>query len=196
MPASRPRLHSTRGCDQCKQRRKKCDEVHPQCSGCIRMRLACSWVGASTKPSAIHTSRCNIDAPIRPNDSTNPPAASSQRTDGSDEKSGPTTVSRYVSFTRRSFCWQRGRWSFRDGRVGLAQRRMVGYVARVAWSRIAADMSKASLQRVQSLEVQGDQTYPSNDSAGAAAAAAIHRRPCPSSILERLLFSDWQHVVD
>ena len=34
---------SKTGCFTCRQRHKKCDEVQPICSGCVRNRLLCCW---------------------------------------------------------------------------------------------------------------------------------------------------------
>lgn len=36
-------IRSQNGCRNCRERRKKCDEKHPVCSACIRLRLNCHW---------------------------------------------------------------------------------------------------------------------------------------------------------
>ena len=38
---------STSGCLTCRQRKKKCDEQHPTCSGCLRSHVACRWPAPS-----------------------------------------------------------------------------------------------------------------------------------------------------
>ncbi|KAE8332674.1 hypothetical protein BDV39DRAFT_215750 [Aspergillus sergii] len=39
----RARLRTRTGCLQCRQRRKKCDETRPRCTGCTRNALDCEW---------------------------------------------------------------------------------------------------------------------------------------------------------
>lgn len=34
---------SKTGCVTCRRRKKKCDEIHPKCDGCMRNGLDCSW---------------------------------------------------------------------------------------------------------------------------------------------------------
>ncbi|KAL1964527.1 hypothetical protein VTN77DRAFT_6824 [Rasamsonia byssochlamydoides] len=48
MPTRRSHAKSRHGCMACKARRVKCDEVRPQCSNCVKRRLACEY--ASTGP--------------------------------------------------------------------------------------------------------------------------------------------------
>ncbi|QIW96588.1 hypothetical protein AMS68_002106 [Peltaster fructicola] len=43
MSARRPRLKSRNGCQNCKRRRKKCDESRPVCGDCARLQLNCHW---------------------------------------------------------------------------------------------------------------------------------------------------------
>ncbi|KAI1362300.1 fungal-specific transcription factor domain-containing protein [Xylaria arbuscula] len=40
-PATVKRSRS--GCQQCRQRRRKCDEQHPSCSACMQRNLPCDW---------------------------------------------------------------------------------------------------------------------------------------------------------
>ncbi|OKL63637.1 hypothetical protein UA08_00265 [Talaromyces atroroseus] len=43
-PEHRPRVARTRtGCLTCRRRKVRCNEVHPRCGHCTRLRLACSW---------------------------------------------------------------------------------------------------------------------------------------------------------
>ncbi|PCD28580.1 hypothetical protein AU210_011139 [Fusarium oxysporum f. sp. radicis-cucumerinum] len=44
---SKARLRTQTGCLKCRKRRKKCDEVKPQCKGCIRNGLECTWPTAA-----------------------------------------------------------------------------------------------------------------------------------------------------
>ncbi|SCU99770.1 LAMI_0G00694g1_1 [Lachancea mirantina] len=41
--AKKTEKRSKKGCLTCRQRRKKCDEVKPRCTGCARNFLACRW---------------------------------------------------------------------------------------------------------------------------------------------------------
>ncbi|KAH9234082.1 hypothetical protein K456DRAFT_1805171, partial [Colletotrichum gloeosporioides 23] len=34
---------SKTGCQQCRQRKRKCDETHPRCTSCIKRGLSCNW---------------------------------------------------------------------------------------------------------------------------------------------------------
>ncbi|KAF2108841.1 hypothetical protein BDV96DRAFT_503782 [Lophiotrema nucula] len=43
VPKRRAHTKSRKGCIQCKQRHTKCDEVHPQCTNCVRLEIQCSW---------------------------------------------------------------------------------------------------------------------------------------------------------
>lgn len=38
-----PNQRSKAGCQQCRRRKRKCDEVHPSCTGCVQRGLQCSW---------------------------------------------------------------------------------------------------------------------------------------------------------
>ncbi|KAJ5948080.1 hypothetical protein N7466_001095 [Penicillium verhagenii] len=40
---SSAKLRTRTGCLQCRNRRKKCDELRPQCAGCRRNQLQCIW---------------------------------------------------------------------------------------------------------------------------------------------------------
>lgn len=42
------------GCVTCRRRKKKCDESHPICSGCIRNGLDCSWPKIDQQPEKRH----------------------------------------------------------------------------------------------------------------------------------------------
>lgn len=46
---SRQNLRTRKGCNRCKIRRKKCDEVQPVCGPCSRLQLACSWPDGSAE---------------------------------------------------------------------------------------------------------------------------------------------------
>ncbi|KAI4597075.1 hypothetical protein KJ359_004586 [Pestalotiopsis sp. 9143b] len=51
---------SRAGCQQCKQRRIKCDETHPRCNGCIKRELDCIYSATplpSTPVSTISSSK-------------------------------------------------------------------------------------------------------------------------------------------
>ncbi|KAL4954391.1 fungal-specific transcription factor domain-containing protein [Aspergillus filifer] len=51
----RPRASRSRGgCISCKSRKKKCDEIRPQCSDCRRLDLPCRWKSSSPKPAFAH----------------------------------------------------------------------------------------------------------------------------------------------
>ena len=41
--SSQPAKRSRKGCQTCRNRKKKCDEVHPECGGCVRNSLSCQW---------------------------------------------------------------------------------------------------------------------------------------------------------
>ncbi|KAJ3546920.1 hypothetical protein NM208_g1773 [Fusarium decemcellulare] len=43
------------GCLPCRRRRKKCDEIRPECSGCLRNQLICAWPFRDPATSAIHS---------------------------------------------------------------------------------------------------------------------------------------------
>ena len=42
------------GCLTCRQRRKKCDERKPNCTGCTRNFLSCQWPKTTTGNSSVH----------------------------------------------------------------------------------------------------------------------------------------------
>lgn len=44
MPPTRERLRSTSGCNLCRRRHKKCDEVKPVCGPCRRLSLYCPFL--------------------------------------------------------------------------------------------------------------------------------------------------------
>lgn len=48
--ALRERQKTKTGCGICRQRRKKCDEQHPQCGSCKRLKLNCFWPVISQSP--------------------------------------------------------------------------------------------------------------------------------------------------
>ncbi|KAL2829072.1 fungal-specific transcription factor domain-containing protein [Aspergillus pseudoustus] len=48
------------GCQPCKQRKKKCDEVHPTCSGCARNDIVCQWPSPMTASSDLPQRRQRI----------------------------------------------------------------------------------------------------------------------------------------
>ncbi|KAL2783779.1 fungal-specific transcription factor domain-containing protein [Aspergillus keveii] len=49
----RPRASRSRGgCISCKARKKKCDEMRPQCSDCRRLDLPCRWKSPSPRPAS------------------------------------------------------------------------------------------------------------------------------------------------
>ncbi|KAL2809067.1 fungal-specific transcription factor domain-containing protein [Aspergillus granulosus] len=49
----RPRASRSRGgCVSCKARKKKCDEIRPQCSDCRRLDLPCRWQSPSPRPAS------------------------------------------------------------------------------------------------------------------------------------------------
>ncbi|KAE8167464.1 fungal-specific transcription factor domain-containing protein [Aspergillus tamarii] len=47
---AKPSTRSRTGCLTCRNRKKKCDERHPVCSGCDRNRLLCEWVSNELVP--------------------------------------------------------------------------------------------------------------------------------------------------
>ncbi|KAL2851032.1 hypothetical protein BJY01DRAFT_261246 [Aspergillus pseudoustus] len=51
MPSRRSHPKSHHGCDQCKLRRIKCDEVHPVCGSCRRKNLACVFHSVGPFPA-------------------------------------------------------------------------------------------------------------------------------------------------
>ncbi|RMJ29097.1 hypothetical protein PHISP_00040 [Aspergillus sp. HF37] len=48
---SNARLRTRAGCLECRKRRKKCDEKPPQCGGCYRNGLSCTWPTADSQPA-------------------------------------------------------------------------------------------------------------------------------------------------
>ena len=43
-------IRSKKGCQTCRNRKKKCDEVHPECGGCVRNSLLCQWPIDTSQP--------------------------------------------------------------------------------------------------------------------------------------------------
>lgn len=87
LASKRPPLRTRTGCLTCRQRRKKCDEKKPQCSGCARNFLDCIWptksanIGASSaSPEATQFdfngagNTTNIIVPSRSRQSSKSPA--------------------------------------------------------------------------------------------------------------------------
>lgn len=64
----RERLRSGLGCRRCRQKRKKCDEVHPVCGGCQRWTLSCIWlpVGSNASSSGLTTKSSNTASVLVP----------------------------------------------------------------------------------------------------------------------------------
>lgn len=46
-----PRLRTKTGCNTCRERRKKCDEIRPICGACDRLQIQCTWREPSTRSS-------------------------------------------------------------------------------------------------------------------------------------------------
>ncbi|KAL2783962.1 C6 zinc finger domain protein [Aspergillus keveii] len=55
MPSRRTHSKSHHGCDQCKQRRIKCDEVRPQCGSCRKKNLACVFKSVGPVLASNHS---------------------------------------------------------------------------------------------------------------------------------------------
>ncbi|KUJ06795.1 uncharacterized protein LY89DRAFT_692155 [Mollisia scopiformis] len=81
-----PRLHhkkSRTGCQQCRARRVKCNEVHPVCGSCARHQTTCVWgrpgqsPGRSNSPGSSNTSSKPKPYTIRPKLSPNLTSTSS-----------------------------------------------------------------------------------------------------------------------
>lgn len=63
---------SRKGCQQCRKRKRKCDEQHPRCAACVSRDSACEW-GRNQEPKqqlARRSTKCNKDftvaAEVRP----------------------------------------------------------------------------------------------------------------------------------
>ncbi|KAI0146129.1 fungal-specific transcription factor domain-containing protein [Xylariaceae sp. FL1272] len=52
--AATPVRRSRSGCQQCRQRKRKCDEQHPSCSACLQRSLPCQWVREPSRPRVPH----------------------------------------------------------------------------------------------------------------------------------------------
>ncbi|KAJ0416478.1 C6 zinc finger domain protein [Aspergillus carlsbadensis] len=55
MPSRRAHSKSHHGCDQCKQRRIKCDEVRPACGSCRKKTLACVFKSVGPALASNHS---------------------------------------------------------------------------------------------------------------------------------------------
>jgi Fungal specific transcription factor domain/Fungal Zn(2)-Cys(6) binuclear cluster domain len=66
-----PRLRSRTGCLTCRDRRKKCDEIRPVCTGCRRNFLKCVWRPAHTERAVLNHSTPSVfaDAAVSPSTS-------------------------------------------------------------------------------------------------------------------------------
>ncbi|KAE8375386.1 hypothetical protein BDV26DRAFT_299801 [Aspergillus bertholletiae] len=64
MPPRRSHKKSRNGCDQCKERRVKCDEKHPRCSNCTSRELVCTYLKIPTVPAPGHTARAVTSRPL------------------------------------------------------------------------------------------------------------------------------------
>ncbi|EGX88978.1 Fungal transcriptional regulatory protein [Cordyceps militaris CM01] len=80
------------GCVACRQRRRKCDEKKPQCTGCESRKVACKYVNGSDPQSGTYAEIIFV---------TNDP---------SPEKAAPSSETRGTAFARHSprpsVCWQ------------------------------------------------------------------------------------------
>ncbi|KAF7627730.1 hypothetical protein COH20_008886 [Aspergillus flavus] len=47
---TKAKLRTRTGCLECRSRRKKCDENRPQCGGCARKGLKCTWPSPNSQP--------------------------------------------------------------------------------------------------------------------------------------------------
>ncbi|KAF5011074.1 hypothetical protein FDECE_2813 [Fusarium decemcellulare] len=80
---------SRNGCQTCISKRVKCDEQHPECGRCIRLKLECEW--AAAKPSLA--SRRRGLGPIKDRQSWNPPAILSKSVHDDDyEENGESSM--------------------------------------------------------------------------------------------------------
>ncbi|KAF1997816.1 hypothetical protein P154DRAFT_272340 [Amniculicola lignicola CBS 123094] len=48
VPKRKSHTKSRQGCFQCKRRHQKCNESHPRCANCTRLRVDCTWPTRST----------------------------------------------------------------------------------------------------------------------------------------------------
>lgn len=66
----RARLKSRSGCQKCKDRRRKCDEIKPVCGDCARLQFVCSWAAPDQPPlRAIDRARRSIVFTLHERDS-------------------------------------------------------------------------------------------------------------------------------
>lgn len=67
------RARSRLGCTSCRRRKKKCDEVKPICTACLRNNLGCVWpvsssqttvvkVGSPSRQQTVHRNASKLDA--------------------------------------------------------------------------------------------------------------------------------------
>lgn len=75
------------GCVTCRRRKKKCDETHPNCNGCMRNGLDCSWPEVEELPKL----QCLLRH--------GPAEIKGDKRIGSDEQSSPLGVHRVSPFT-------------------------------------------------------------------------------------------------
>ncbi|KAE8418915.1 hypothetical protein BDV36DRAFT_147932 [Aspergillus pseudocaelatus] len=61
MPPRRSHKKSRNGCDQCKERRVKCDEKHPICSNCTSRELICTYLRIPIVSSLRRTAHAVAD---------------------------------------------------------------------------------------------------------------------------------------
>ncbi|KAI1199518.1 hypothetical protein F5X97DRAFT_117190 [Nemania serpens] len=64
-----PRLYhkkSRTGCLRCKQRRVKCDELHPSCSSCSRHMVECVYQAQPRATTNVKTTTCLLQAESKP----------------------------------------------------------------------------------------------------------------------------------
>lgn len=52
-----PVQRSKTGCQQCRRRKRKCDERHPLCTGCVERSLPCQWTRETPSCPRIATRR-------------------------------------------------------------------------------------------------------------------------------------------
>ncbi|RDW60180.1 hypothetical protein BP5796_11786 [Coleophoma crateriformis] len=56
MPPRRSHKKSKAGCQRCKLRKIKCDEIHPQCGNCIKHGVVCDFEGGAPSPLPYESS--------------------------------------------------------------------------------------------------------------------------------------------
>ncbi|KAE8136432.1 hypothetical protein BDV38DRAFT_272031 [Aspergillus pseudotamarii] len=64
---TKARLRTRTGCLECRNRRKKCDEVSPQCGGCARKGLKCTWPSHNSQSLDRRRRGANLDTTINEN---------------------------------------------------------------------------------------------------------------------------------